>query len=240
MTMSWTWSSDRLEREITMRRWGEVGTPVLVFSTEGGSADEIEREGLLAALDLLLADGRIKVYSVDSVTGPAWFDGDDPMRAAWLQNQFDACVRWEVIPRIWEDCRSEHLEVVTAGASFGAFHAVETLCRHPEAVRAAIGMSGTYDRTPWLNGTWSDDFYFSSPLHYLPGLESGPQLDRLRSRFVLLATGTGSWEKPGETWWLAEVLGSKGIPNRVDNWPGWVHDWPTWQAMLPGYLHEIV
>ena len=43
----------------------------------------------------------------------------------------------------------------------------------------------------------------------------------------------------GESWRLAEVLGSKGIPNRVDPWgPDWHHDWPTWRKMLPQYLEE--
>jgi esterase/lipase superfamily enzyme len=162
------------------------------------------------------------------------------LHSAWVQSQFDAAIRWEVVPQIWADCQVERTDIVTAGASFGAFNAVEVVCRHPDVFGAAIGMSGTYDLSPWLNGAWSDDFYFSSPLHYLPSLEDGHQLGRLRTRFVLIATGTGAWEQPGESWWLGEVLGGRGIPNRVDNWPGWAHDWPTWQAMLPGYLHEIL
>ena len=40
---------------------------------------------------------------------------------------------------------------------------------------------------------------------------------------------------------LAEVLGAKGIPDRVDNWgPQWAHQWPTWRQMLPQYLHELI
>ncbi len=113
-----------------------------------------------------------------------------------------------------------------------------SLCRHPDVFGAAICMSGTYDLEPWLHGHWSDEFYFSSPLHFLPGLE-GPVLDMLRQRFVLLATGTGDYENEGESWRMADVLGAKGIPNRVDAWHSWSHDWPTWRAMLPGYLHEL-
>lgn len=235
-----TWRSDVLDTEMTLTRWGEVGTPVLVFPTAGADAAEIEREGLVQALGMLMADGRIKVYSIDCVAGRGWLSGNDPLRAASLQNRFDAAVRSEVVPRIWGDCRSEGLEIVSAGAGFGAFNALEVLCRHPDVFSAAVAMSGKFDLTPWLNGAWSDDFYFSSPLHYLPGLGAGVQLDRLRDRFVLLATGTGASENPGESWWMADVLGAKRIPNRVDNWPGWNHEWSTWQAMLPGYLHELL
>ena len=38
---------------------------------------------------------------------------------------------------------------------------------------------------------------------------------------------------------MAQALGSKGVPNRVDPWgPEWHHDWPTWRNMLPKYLDE--
>ncbi len=240
MTAAVTWHSGLVDADVMLSRWGEIGTPVLVFPTAGGDANQIEREGLVQALSLLMADGRIKVYSVDCVAGRGWLAGGDPLQAAWLQNRFDACVRSEVVPRIWADCRSDELEIVSAGAGFGAFNALEVLCRHPDVFSSAIGMSGRYDLTPWLDGAWSDDFYFSSPLHYLPGLEPGAQLDRLRDRFVLMATGTGASEMPGESWWMADVLGAKRIPNRVDNWPGWNHEWSTWLAMLPGYLHELL
>ena len=222
-----------------MARWGSLGAPVLVFPTAGGDCEEIERMGVVEACSALLADGRVKLYSVDSVAGRAWLERADPGHAAWLQNRFDAAVRWEVVPAIRADCRDQGIGVVTAGASIGAFNAVEVLTRHPDVFLAAVAMSGTFDLTPWLDGHWSDDFYFSSPLHWLPGLDGGWQLDHLSHRFVAIATGTGAWEDPEESWRLADVLGAKGIPNRVDLWEGWPHDWQTWRAMLPEYLHRL-
>ena len=39
---------------------------------------------------------------------------------------------------------------------------------------------------------------------------------------------------------MADVLGAKGIPNRVEAWgPEWDHDWPTWHRMLPHYLEGL-
>ena len=50
----------------------------------------------------------------------------------------------------------------------------------------------------------------------------------------------GAWEDVGESWALAHVLGSKGVPNRVDSWgPEFEHDWSTWWRMLPQYLDEV-
>lgn len=236
MTVTESWYSERLGQTLTLTRWGEIGRPVLVFPTAGGDAGEVERFGLIEAVAPLLADGRVKVYSTDSVAGRSWLDGDDPRHSSWLQNQFDQAVRWEIVPAITAD--TGDMPIITAGASIGAFNALASLCRHPDVFGAAIGMSGTYDLEPWLRGHWSDDFYFSSPLHYVPGV-GGDQLEELRRRFVLLATGTGDHENPDESWRIADVLGARGIPNRVDRWPGWTHDWPTWRAMLPVYLHEL-
>jgi esterase/lipase superfamily enzyme len=76
-------------------------------------------------------------------------------------------------------------------------------------------------------------------VHYLPGLGDGPQLQLLRKRLVLLPTGTGKWEDIGESWRIANLLGAKGVPNRVDPWGDeWDHNWVTWRAMLPKYLAE--
>ncbi len=236
-----SWPSPRLDARITLVRWGHWGTPVLVFPTAGGDAEEIERFLLVDALAPLIDDGRIKVYSCDSLAGQVMVSGQhSPQFCAELQNAFDACVHEEIIPAIRSDCESADIAVITAGASIGAYNALATLCRHPDAVSAAIGMSGTYDLTRFLGGEMPEGFYFASPVHYLPGLGDGPQLDALRTRFALMAFGQGRWEDPGETWRLAHVLGEKGVPNRVDPWgPEHDHDWPTWRAMLPRYLDEL-
>ena len=101
-------------------------------------------------------------------------------------------------------------------------------------------MSGTYDLERLLGFQGNEDFHFASPYRFVPGLE-GPLLDRLRTRFILMAYGEGRWEDPGEAWRMADRLGVKGVPNRVDVWgPEWDHDWPTWRAMLPVYLDELL
>ena len=197
--------------------------------------------GLVAALSGLLEAGRIKVYSIDSIAGRAWLRRDDPRHCMWLQNQFDAMISQEVVPAIRSDCHSDSIEVVAAGASIGAFNAVASLCRHPEVFRVAVGMSGTYDLSPWLGGHWHDDFYFSSPVHWLPHHPEDESLHQLRSRFVVLAAGRGRWEDPGETWRMAHVLGKRHVPNRVDMWSeAHDHDWPSWREMLPLYLDDLV
>ncbi len=236
-----SWYSPHLEQEVRLVRWGHFGKPVLLFPTAGGDAEEVERFHLVGALSELISSGRIKVYSIDSVAGRAWLSGEhSPEYCSRLQNLFDSHVYKEVVPAIRKDCDSADIEVIATGASIGAFNAVASVCRHPDAFSMAIGMSGTFDLSKYLQGRMNDDFYFSSPIHYLPKLPEGPVLDLLRKRFILLPTGEGRWEDVGESWRMASVLGDKAIPNRVDPWgTDYDHNWVTWRAMLPRYLSEF-
>jgi len=234
------WSSERLGREVTMVRWGTFGRPVLLFPTAGGDAEEVERMHLVGALGPLIEGGKIKLYSCDSVAGAALLARErDARHQMWLQNQFHHYVRHEVVAAIHADCQAPDIEVWTAGASIGAFHAAAVLCRWPDVFARACAMSGTYDLRRFYDATeFTDDFWVSSPLHFVPGL-GGPHLEVLRTRFMLLISGEGRAEDLGESWRLANVLGTQGIPNRVDSWGReWHHDWPTWRKMLPQVLDE--
>lgn len=238
------WYSERLQRELTLARWGHHGRPVLIFPTAGGDAQEIERMHLVGALGPLIEAGRIKVYSCDSAAGMALVRGEGaPQHRMWLQDQFHRYVRHEVVPAIYADCQSPGIEIWAAGASFGAFHAVAALCRFPDIFTRAVAMSGTYDLRRFFgcaDHEFTDYFWVSSPLHFVPHLD-GLHLDVLRTRFVLLCSGEGRAEAIGESWAMARALGGAGVPNRVDSWgPSWPHDWETWRAMLPKYLGEWV
>ena len=234
------WYSSNIEQDVQLVRWGHFGTPVVLFQTAGGDAEEIERFHLITAIRPLLEAGRVKIYSVDSVAGSAWISGEHSGEyCSKLQNCFDAFIYNEVVPAIRTDCASTDVEVIAAGASIGAFNAVTTVCRHPDVFKLAIAMSGTFDLSKYLEGRFNQDFYFSSPLHFLPGLE-GEQLELLRSRQILLPSGEGDYEDISKSWRMAAVLGAKGIPNRVDPWgKDYHHNWETWREMLPKYLDEF-
>jgi esterase/lipase superfamily enzyme len=236
------WYSSRLEQDISLVRWGHWGQPVLVFPTAGGDAEEIERMHLVGSVAHLIDAGRIKIYSCDSLAGRAFASGTGSVeyRCALL-NRFEEYVAKEAVPAIRTDCNDDALEVIAAGASLGAFNAVAVTCRYPWLFRSAVGMSGSYD-LEWLMGFMgTEDYYFSAPLSFLPNLGPGRMLEVLQRRLVILAYGQGRWENPDVNWQMAGVLGAKGVPNRVDPWgPEFDHDWPTWRAMLPKYLDELV
>ena len=234
------WHSERLGREVTLARWGHFGQPVLVVPTAGGDAEEIERFLVIRVLQPLISAGRIKVYSCDSVAGRAWFEQEgSPEHRMWLQHQFHQYVKHEVVPAIRMDCESDDVGIWATGASIGAVHSVAVVCRFPDLFHRALAMSGTFNLMRFIETDHMSEHYFvSSPRDFVPTL-GGPHLDVLRSRFILFASGAGRAENMGESWAMADILGKRGIPNRVDPWgPEWHHDWPTWRAMLPRYLDE--
>ena len=229
-------------REVSLVRWGTYGVPVLLFPTAGGDAEEVERFLMMKVLAPLIDGGKIKIFSCDSVAGRAMVEQEGtPQHRQWLLNQFHQYIRHEVVPAIRADCGSPDIEILSAGASIGAFHAAAMVCRFPDVFSKCIAMSGTYDlRRFYKTDHYTSEYYVSSPLHFVPTL-AGPHLDKLRTRMMLIASGEGRAEDISESWALARVLGDKRIPNRVDNWgKEWHHDWPTWRAMLPKYLGEHV
>ena len=238
MKMIGKWHSDRVQREVQLVRWGTFGQPLLLFPTAGGDAEEVERMHLVGALMPLIEAGKLKVYSCDSVAGAALLAREKNARhQMWLQNQFHQYIRHEVVPAIRKDCQDEEVEIWAAGASIGAFHSVAVVCRFPDVFSRACAISGTYDLRRFYDAKeFTDDFWVSSPLHFVPTL-GGRHLEVLRTRYVLLPSGQGRAEDIGESWRMAKVLGAQGVPNRVDPWGAeWHHDWPTWRKMLPQIL----
>ncbi|MEM0906589.1 MAG: alpha/beta hydrolase-fold protein [Pseudomonadota bacterium] len=235
-----SWYSPRIGQEIRLVRWGHWGTPVLLFPTAGGDAEEAERMGLLGAIWPLIEGGRVKVYSLDSIAGRTFADrAGSPEHRFWMLNGFEEMVAHEIVPAIRSDCDSAQIEVIAAGASIGAFKATAVLCRYPHLFRSAVGMSGSYDLERLFGLSGNEHYYHCAPLAFLGGLH-GPLLERLQQRFLILAYGEGRWENPDDSWRMANLLGAKGVPNRVDPWgETYDHDWPTWRQMLPTYLEEL-
>jgi esterase/lipase superfamily enzyme len=235
-----SWYSSRLQCNTTLARWGFSGQPVLVFPTAGGDAEEIERFKMIYVLEPLIAAGRIKVYSCDSVAGRVWFNKEgSPEHRMWMTHQFHQYVKHELAPAIRTDCKNPEIPIWVTGSSIGAFHAVAVTCRFPDIFHRALAMSGTFDLLRFIERPDPTEYFFvSSPLHFVPTL-AGRHLDILRQRYIHIASGEGKWENIGESFRLGKALGAKGIPNWVESWgKEFDHDWVTWRAKLPKYLDE--
>lgn len=236
------WTVPFVDRPYAAARYGWWGVPVVLFPTGGSDFLDNERFLLVQALAPMVEAGRIKVYSVDAPNRDAWTNpAAPPAHKAWLQDRYDRWLAEAFFPFVRQDCGGDRTPMVVAGASLGAYQALNALARHPDEVGAGIGLSGTYVLDRRMGGHRDDAYYFNQPVQFLPNLGESEQLRLLRRRFFQFGLGSGPHESPGYTWWAAEVLGARGIPNHVDVWgSGSDHDWPTWRSMLPVFLDRVL
>ena len=131
--------------------------------------------------------------------------------------------------------------MLAAGASIGAFNALGLRVPAPRRVPRRDLHERHVRPAPLLRRPGRRRLRRVVAARLRSRTSTSEHLDRLRTRFVVLASGEGANEDIGESWHAAHVLGGGGIPNRVDPWGRqWPHDWPSWRAMLPGYLDELV
>lgn len=237
-----SWHSPSLGINMPIIVYGSWGPPVLMFPTAAADCEEYERFGLIDSIAHHVEAGKVKLFSVDSINRHSWMnDGLHPGERARRQALYDAYINQEVGPFIADHCQSPDIGICTTGASFGAYHALNTLLKHPERFRATIAMSGAYDVRNYSGDYYDDNVYFNNPVDYLPNLNDGYILDKLRQCNINILTGQGAYEAPHQSRRVSELLSSKGIPHNLDLWGyEWPHDWPTWKVMLNEYFGKLL
>ena len=139
--------------------------------------------------------GRIKLFCVNSVNNESWYDkGAHPRHRSYVQAMYDAYVAEEVAPFVHTSCGSPGIAITTTGASFGAYHAVNSLLKHPQLFRRCLALSGVYDLRRFMDGDYDDNFYFNNPVDYVQGLADGWYLEQLAQDDIRLVTGSGPFE----------------------------------------------
>ena len=218
--------------------YGHYGSPLLVFPTSGGDHGEYEGQSMIGALAHHVDNGRVKVFAIDSLNDESWLDGQaHPRHRSFLQAQYDDYVAREVAPFIHAHCQTPGIPITTSGSSFGAYHAANTLLKHPDLFRRCLALSGVYDVRRFMDGDYDDNFYFNNPVDYVASLSDPWYLQQLAGCDIRLVTGNGPWEDSGPTYRMAEVLRSRGIPHSVDDWgPDGGHDWPFWKRQMNEYV----
>jgi len=88
-----------------------------------------------------------------------------------MQAQYDAYVRHEVVPFIRHHCQSDDITIATMGASLGAYHAANSLFKHPDVFRRCYALSGVYDMKRFMDGFYDDNFYFNNPVDYMSQMD---------------------------------------------------------------------
>jgi esterase/lipase superfamily enzyme len=142
-----------------------------------------------------------------------------------------------VVPFIRHHCQSDDIGIAAMGASLGAYHAANSLFKHPDVFRRCYALSGVYDMKRFMDGMYDDNFYFNNPVDYMSQMDDPHVRGLLAGCEIHLATGHGPWEDKGPTYRMAGVLAGKGIGHFLDDWGAMGgHDWPYWKHQMREYL----
>lgn len=227
------WYSQKIGRDFEMLVFGHGGIPVVLFPTSKGRYYEVKDRGMIESVGWLLESGRFKIYCPDSIDADSWYNKS---AAPWMRpvnhNLYDALILDEVLGRAFYE--TGHQRAITAGCSFGGYHAANFAFRHPDKVRAMFSMSGIFDMRAQMDGYYDDNVFYNNPVDYLPE-DNDSNLWNMQ-----IALGTGEWDIClGYNYDLANILYQKGIHYWLDVQPGAVHDWPLWLEQFPKYLSLI-
>ncbi|HEY1022863.1 MAG TPA: alpha/beta hydrolase-fold protein, partial [Flavisolibacter sp.] len=207
-----SWYSNRVQKEMPVAIYGHYGFALLLVPTAAADYLEYERFGLIDAIRPFIEEGKLKVYSVNSINNDSWLNQHaHPKHKTWIHNQFNYYIYDEVIPYI-KSTSGQDTPIIISGASFGALHSMNLFLKRPDLLNGVIAMSGVYDLTEYTKGHYDDDVYFNSPQHYMPNLTDHPVLEQIRgSEHIHLFSGSGPYEDPNASRSFASILYNKGI-----------------------------
>lgn len=226
-----------LHQSMPLAVYGHFGSPLLAFPTAAENFEEFERQGMVNALAPFIEGGIIKLYTIDSINRQSWSNSKVSVtEKARLHQAYDDYVYSEVSSLIFEDCQGK-LPIAVMGASFGAYHAVNTYLKHPDVFRTCYGLSGVYDISDSFGTSFDSNCYSNSPRHYLPNLRGTDQWQAIISGRLVLIVGQGPWERVSWTTSFHDFLKSLGVPHTLDLWGHDVaHDWPWWFKQMNLYI----
>ncbi len=228
------WYSPSLSREMDLLVFGHAGARVLVFPSSMGRFYEWEDRGMIGALSHQIENGLLQLYCVDSVDSESWYCWWAQLGGrAWRHQQYDNYLYHEVLPL--SETKNWTPYLITVGASFGAYHAMNFGLRHPEKVNRIIGLSGLYDIGRLTRGYTDDNVYFNNPMAFIANEHSHERLELMRRQDIIMATGTDD-RLIHSARDMSAVLWNKGIGNALREWNGWNHDWPYWMQMTLAYI----
>lgn len=215
--------------------FGHGGAPVLVFPTSLNRFFEWEDRGMISALSAQLINGHNRLYCVDSLDRENIYN-----RALSAQDRFAAYDRYqryifdEVMPFIYDRRPGE--TVMAAGASFGAYHAVNCAFRHPVFFTKVIALGGNYSIRNFTDGVYDHQIYLNNPIDFMANVSDSYTLEQLRKIDIRLVTGENDMcREPSRQ--FSEVLHRTGVPHTFDLWGGGTgHDWQYWHEMIKKHI----
>lgn len=227
------WYSNNLSADFEMLVFGHSGYPILLFPTSMGRYYENKDFKLIESVQPFIEEGKIKVYCPDGIDSMSWYNkGISPEQRVRNHIWYDRLLIEEVAPLAKHETGFN--KIITAGCSFGGYHAANFAFRHPWLVSHLFSMSGAFDIKGQLDGFYSNDVYFNNPVDFIPN-DKNPELWQLK--IVLGTTDRDICKGDNEN--LSQILNQKGINHWLDVRQNADHDWPIWRQMFPDYVAQL-
>ncbi len=237
------WYSPNLGHDMELKVYGWYGKPMLVFPAQGGRFYEYEDFKMIEAISNYIEDGKVKVFTVDSIDHQSWANWNaHPADRARRHEDYNRYITQEVVPFIKEHCHGSEQKLISTGVSMGAYHAANFFFRHPDIFDTVIALSGLFQMQMFVGDYVDENIYLNSPLYYLPNLTDPWYLDLYRQSRIVIVVGQGAWEDAmlADAYKLKDILDSKNIPHWLDVWGHDVnHDWNWWRLMMPYHLGKL-
>ena len=221
--------------------FGEGGQRLLVFPTRKQRFFEYEDHGMIHSLRHRIEAGEIQVFCVDSIDAESLYNFDIPPEERLHRHlMFERYIVEEVVP--FTENQPHWTALIAHGCSFGAFHAVSIVLRHPHLFHGALAFSGRYDLTlqageyhSLFHGFYSEELKNLMPSHFVPEIKDRKLLRALRSIHFTLVIGE---EDPfhDNNVEMAAALAAKKIPHSLRIWCDNAHRFRHWRQMIRIYL----
>ncbi len=227
------WLSPNTGTEIEMSVFGHAGIPLVAFPTSLGKFHQNKDFKLIESVRWYVENGLVKIYCIDGIDEISWYNKKiEPYIRIYNHTCYDNMIHNELLPYIKTDTGRD--KVITAGCSFGGYHAANYAFRHPENVSNVIAMGASFDIKDLLNGYNDDSVYFNNPPDYLPD-NKNPNLWDMK---IILGTTEEDPCKNANID-MSYILDRKGMKHLLDIRNNGGHDWPVWCQMFPHYLSLI-
>lgn len=228
------WYSPTLRRDMELLVFGHAGARMFVFPTANGRFHEWEDCGMIATLSDHVENGWLQIYCIDNITAESWFAQETAPKARIRRHiQFNNYLLHEVMPLSLRKNKNDFL--ITTGADFGAYYALNFALRHPQLVGRTIGLSGFYDISHWADDDESEKLYENNPCWFISHEHDTNRMRALRRMDIILTVGEDD-PSCSNNQMLSGLLWEKEIGNALRIWDGWAKDWDNWKQMLRHYI----
>jgi esterase/lipase superfamily enzyme len=221
--------------------FGHAGNPVLFFPTRTARFYDYEDWKVIDAIRPKIEAGQIQVYCLDSIDKESFYASEvTPAERIQRHLVYEQYILREVMDLVHR--RNPGPELVAAGCSLGAYHAVNLAFKYPSMFSKVVGLSGRYDLTLQMEhfedlfeGHMDETVYFNMPARFIPNLREEHLIAELKKMEIIFVVGQQDAFLDNNRQ-LSDALWRQGIWNALHIWDGESHKPRYWRYMVQLYL----